>query len=1446
MSPRFRPAALALLIFLTSCFSICQAQTGPSTTVCPTTSNTNTDCGFIITIGPNGAITGAPVPNAQPYDGGDDTLVGVINNSGKPYTGSFTITASAFGTGVFALEGDGICVYIGPGAFQPSPMGAYCSANDVRGLDPGDYEGPIAKFSNITTKFAFNDTGTVTITGLASGASTFFSLEGPPAAIQASGGIPITQPLTVTGANLGTITLGASISGSVSAVGGTPPYMFAGSGTPPAGITVNGATVSGTPTQTGPFSVSITVTDSAKASGTASVTYTVVAPTAPPLQVTGANLGTIALGGSVSGSVTVSGGTPPYTFATVGAVPQGINVNGATVSGTPTQTGAYSVGVTVTDSAKVSGTASVTFSVFGLAATSLPPGTTYSPYSTSVPVNGGTAPFTFSISGLPQGLTANSSSGLIQGTVTSTVTANVSVTVTDASGISASGTLSLTFTAPKPLSVPTQTLTAGQISVSYSQPVSASGGAPPYTFALASGAVPNGLTLHPTGVVSGTPSQIGTVTFGVRATDVTGASSVGSVTLTISPAPIVVTSGPTNPNPSPSPSTGPSITGSLASAMDNVEYPPQTVSATGGVPPYTFAVTTGSLPPGVTLDTTGMISGTPTSSGTYTFTVTATDSSGAPAGSDRPGALQPRTQSAGNTGTSSFTVQVRPFSTDILLTTGDLSFNLIAGTTLAPPSQLIGVQSTVTATPIAYAVTTSGGNWFGVNPVGGNTPGVLTVSLNAQALALPASQTPYQGTVTISCTSCSSGSQSIHVNLTVTNPPPMLSVSSAIVAFTTPAGAAAPMSQSLGLQDTGGGSIGIGSIACAASWCSVASVPGTITPGPGASVNVNVDPTGLASGFYRTTLTIKASTGVTIVPVTLFIANAASMSLSPSGALFQSITGGTPNGGDTDFFLDVNSATPQPWTATVVSGANWLTLQTPSGSASAAQPGLCAFTIDPVVAAGLAPQAYYGTIRVTIPGLVNSPQDFQVILNVAAANTPQRPNPSPAGMLFVSTVSATPPPQNVTVTTNGPTSAGFQVSTATNDGAAWLSATPNVGTAGPNAPATTTVSVDPSKLSPGVYYGGVSYAFSGAAVRTVNVSLIVTSAVAQAREISHAASCSPTQLVPAQTGLLSNFAAPVAWPTPISIQLFDDCANAVTNGQIVATFSNGDPPLSLSLANRASGLYSGTWTPRHASSQVAVTAKVAAPGLPSVNALLAGSVTPNAAPLLTPNGTMNIYNPLTGGALAPGTLVHIAGSGLSGVSQSSSATTLPTNLNGTQVVVGGMLAPISAVSATQLTAQLPFELQSAMQYQVIVSANGAFTTPTTIQLAPTSPGIAADSAGLVTASHIDGSAISETSPAKPGEYIILTGAGLGATDTTINDGSAGPSSPLANALSQPSVTINGENAAVSFAGLQPGVIGLYQINVQVPADAPNGDLTLVLSQDGNPANSTVLPVKGGS
>jgi hypothetical protein len=136
--------------------------------VCPTTANTNTDCGYLITIGPGGALSGAPVAGANPYDGSDDALVGVINNSGSTYNGSITLIGSGNGGGIFAFDGDGICTFTNA---------AYCATAAT------GYEGPLNTFANITTTSVFDDTGDVVFSGLAAGGTSYFSLESSPSSI---------------------------------------------------------------------------------------------------------------------------------------------------------------------------------------------------------------------------------------------------------------------------------------------------------------------------------------------------------------------------------------------------------------------------------------------------------------------------------------------------------------------------------------------------------------------------------------------------------------------------------------------------------------------------------------------------------------------------------------------------------------------------------------------------------------------------------------------------------------------------------------------------------------------------------------------------------------------------------------------------------------------------------------------------------------------------------------------------------------------------------------------------------------------------------------------------------------------------------------------------------------------------------------------------------------
>jgi hypothetical protein len=164
-----------------------------SAAICPTTASTNTDCGFILTIGAGNAITGSLVAGANPYDGSDDALVGIINNSGAAFTGSFVLSGSGNGGGIFAFDGDGICAYI-----------------TCTWAAPTGYEGPLVTFSGIN---GTGTTGTVNVTGLANGATTFFSLEGSPASIAGGGGVgvppSVPEPETWAMMGLGLAALGA-------------------------------------------------------------------------------------------------------------------------------------------------------------------------------------------------------------------------------------------------------------------------------------------------------------------------------------------------------------------------------------------------------------------------------------------------------------------------------------------------------------------------------------------------------------------------------------------------------------------------------------------------------------------------------------------------------------------------------------------------------------------------------------------------------------------------------------------------------------------------------------------------------------------------------------------------------------------------------------------------------------------------------------------------------------------------------------------------------------------------------------------------------------------------------------------------------------------------------------------------------------------------------------
>jgi hypothetical protein len=164
------------------------------------------------------------------------------------------------------------------------------------------------------------------------------------------------------------------------------------------------------------------------------------------------------------------------------------------------------------------------------------------------------------------------------------------------------------------LSITTTQLPSAKVGVSYNVPLAAAGGAQPYKWSVSSGSLPSGLTLSSGGVISGTPSVSGTFSFGVTVTD--SASTAQSQTVTFS---IVVISAQSAP-------TALSISSAALSSGQVGSTYAVSLSASGGTPGYTWSIASGGLPAGLALSSAGVISGTPTASGSSTFTVAVKDS----------------------------------------------------------------------------------------------------------------------------------------------------------------------------------------------------------------------------------------------------------------------------------------------------------------------------------------------------------------------------------------------------------------------------------------------------------------------------------------------------------------------------------------------------------------------------------------------------------------------------------------------------------------------------------------------------------------------------------------------------------------------------------------------------------------------------------------------------
>jgi uncharacterized protein (TIGR03437 family) len=633
------------------------------------------------------------------------------------------------------------------------------------------------------------------------------------------------------------------------------------------------------------------------------------------------------------------------------------------------------------------------------------------------------------------------------------------------------------------------------------------------------------------------------------------------------------------------------------------------------------------------------------------------------------------------------------------------------------------------------------------------------------------------------------------------------------------------------------------------SWLSVSPSSGSVGALTISPAAVAVNSAGLTAGTYTGSVIVSAVGRQFVVSVTVLVNSAPEIVLSQTGLRFQAVTGGSATSPQSIAVINSGAGSLNfAAKASTLAGGNWLSVSPSSGTSSASSAGSVTATVNP---AGLQPGDYYGQIQFTASGAANSPQIATVVLNVVSPDNSPGAFVQPSGLIFVGTAGGTnPAAKNLSITNPSPTPLNFLgTAFATSGSTSWIKASPTSGSVSATQPATVSVQPSVQGLAPGVYIGELVLNFisnnpaaaQSSQILQIEILLIVlpagTSSPGESAATPLASGCSPTKLLPVFTLLASGFATVAAWPTAIEVTVVDDCGNPMVSGNLVASFSNGDPPLGL--APLKDGRWSATWQPVHNATQVIVTAQAeeTAPPLKGT-ASIGGALQANAkAPAVSTGGIVSAASYAPNQPLAPGSFAAIFGSNLS--SGLSVSTQLPLNvqLGGTSVLLAGEQVPLLFASNQQVNVVLPYDLPVNSTQQLIVTMGTAISIPQPVVIASAQPAVfsqdgSGSGAAIITAYQPDGTPLPADSPITAGDVITIYASGLGAVSPPVPAGSPAPASPLSMTTNPVMVTVGGMQAQVLFAGLAPMFAQLYQVNFIVPAGVPSGNAVILLAAGG--------------
>jgi uncharacterized protein (TIGR03437 family) len=688
---------------------------------------------------------------------------------------------------------------------------------------------------------------------------------------------------------------------------------------------------------------------------------------------------------------------------------------------------------------------------------------------------------------------------------------------------------------------------------------------------------------------------------------------------------------------------------------------------------------------------------------------------------------------------------------------------------------------------------------------------------------------------------------------------PQLTVAPPVQSFALPQGG---QSQgTVAVSNSGGGTLSYSAaVSVDANWLALdGSGVGIITPSTPSSIAYTVNPdVGLSLGLRSGAITVTdLGSGTSQVSNVALLVNGSkpTMQLSQTGLTFYAVqnTNVVPPVQTVAIFnLGTGTFLWTTQTQYALANQNWLTVTPSSGSSSAGTPGEATISVNP---AGLTKGQYYATVNVQSATASNLQQSFSVLLNVVGAGElGSGPQVSTSGMILAAAAgSAAAATQSITLYSPAGASLNYSTSVFTADGGTWLFVNPLTGSLGVAGTASLTIQASAAAVTAGVHYGTVQVAFSEGTTQTIQVALVVTPGASSPGPQSSnveaqpaaASSCKATTLVATFNSPGENAQLQVGQAQTFQVQIVDNCNAPLlpTQDTSPVVFINGANPQALS-SNNSNGIWTGSWTPSspQANVQLRVVAArgktfggISAP--PPPQSVVDVTVLPaNTDTAAQPAGAVNAasFDTSNPGLVVPGGYVSIFGDRMADTT-AQAGTPLTCTLGDAQLLLGGKCLPLLSVNAGQVNGLIPQNVPLYSNIQLTVQRGNSVSVPVSVYVTDLQPGIftTAQSGQGQGSIRINGTSLVAgplgpgQQPVSRGQYIQIYATGLGKVvgtndETPPLDGQQAPDSPLFSTVATATVTIGGVNAPVTFAGLAPTFVALYQVNVLVPSNAPVG------------------------